>query len=171
MVVSEAAATGVRRILMKSPVKASASEAVVELRRMLDGHVADMDSIDQKAALIVPTLGAIGVLGAPAQPLGQASAGAQACLVIALASSLVSFVMVALTLGAVRFWGGADPSALAQGCTDSEAQFHQRLAGSLSKAVVSAQAAATDKKAWFNLSLFAAIIAVLAFAAARVLEG
>jgi hypothetical protein len=130
-----------------------------------------MDSLDQKAALIIPALGTIGVISAPLKAAGQASIGTQVCLALALSASVMAFFWAAATLRAIRYWGGADPDLLVDALNEGEVEFNEMLAASLADAVNSACAAAAEKARRFNLGLFSSAIAVAAFVSARVLEG
>src|ERR1035437_8863344 len=93
------------------PEAASASQAVSELRAMLDRHLASIDSIDQKAAFVIPALGAVGVLATPSKLAGLP--GAAVCLLsVAFSAALVAFLLAWRVLAARKFGFGADPVKL-----------------------------------------------------------
>jgi hypothetical protein len=154
----------------RPPNAASASEAVAELRTMLDRHLSSIDSLDQKATFVIPALGAVGALATPDKLNGLPGA---AVVLLALAFSAAAFaLLLALrVLAARRFAFGSDPVALALGTSDSPEAFSQGLANALAESITYARGA-IDRKAYrLNLALFSTAVSTSCFVAAKILEG
>jgi hypothetical protein len=152
------------------PVDGSVQEAIVELRLLLDRYLSSIESLDQKAALVVPALGAIGVLTAPVKPLGQTSAFAALFLSLAVSAAVLAFVMSLRALRAKRSEIGADPVKLALQTSLDPDSFRQGIADSLAIAVCSLRSTTEEKAKRLNLSLLAGAISVVCFLASRIVE-
>jgi len=152
------------------PQSESASEAVSELRAMLDRHLVSIDSLDQKATFVIPALGAVGVLATPTRLTGLP--GPAICLLaVAFSAALVAFVLSWRVLSARKFGFGPDPVKVALGTSAPSEEFRQGLANSLAECVVHARAAIEDKARLLNLALFSTTISVFCFLTAKIVEG
>lgn len=152
------------------PRAESASEAVSELRAMLDRHLASIDSLDQKATFVIPALGAVGVLATPTRLAGLP--GAAICLLsVAFSAALVAFMLAWRVLSARKFGFGPDPLKVALDTSAPREAFSQGLANSLAECVLHARDAIEDKARLLNLALFATTISVFCFLTAKIVEG
>ena len=150
------------------PDPESAKAAVETLRHELDMTVAAMDATDRKAALIPAALGAIaGLFIAPDTTFSRT---ASVVLIAALAAAMIAGYHALLAMRAQRFRIGPDATRTAELVHLGLAQFNWGVARSLATGVKYNQDVAGWKSRHLNLSLFAAGIAILLLAGARIVE-
>jgi hypothetical protein len=148
------------------PDPESAKAAVETLRHELDMTVTGMESTDRKAALVPAALGAVaGILIAPGSP---ASPLAGSFLVAALAAGIVAGYYTLRVLRAERYYLGPDAKTTADNVHLDSAHFDWAVATALGKAIEANQKVEDAKGRRLNLALFAASIAILGLAAARI---
>ncbi len=151
-------------------VTADASAAALTvLQGQLDRHLASVDGMDRKAALLPPALGAVGVLGlVPA-------AGAQGlpliCAVLGVAATLIAFLTCLATLAVEKVAVGADPDKVAAGAALSPDEFNHRMCRSLANVIREVKAVEFDKARSLNIAFAATAAAIFFWLLSRATSG
>jgi len=137
---------------------------------MLDRHLSSIDSLDQKAAFVIPALGAVAALSTPDKLKGLPGA-AVVFLAFALTAAAFALFLALRVLAARRFAFGSDPVALALATSDAPDAFSQGLANALATSITYARAVIDEKAYRLNLALFSTAVSASCFIAAKILEG
>lgn len=135
----------------------ASAAAVAALQTQLDRHLSAVDGMDQKAALLPPLVGAVGVLGlVPAHATGLAlwldAAGVAAGL-FAIAACFVSLAVRTVPVG-----GNEDQ--IASGAKMALDDFNAKLARSLADAIGLIHGTEKRKARSLNVAFFATAVAI-----------
>jgi len=138
-----------------------ASEAALNaLQGQLDRHLAGIDGMDQKAALLPPALGAVGVLGLV--PTSGAHGVSLIFAVLGVVAALIAFLMCFATLMVVKVAVGADPDLVAAGASLPPAKFNLGMCRSVAGAIREVTTVEFKKARTLNIA-FAATAAAIFF--------
>jgi hypothetical protein len=152
------------------PVEGKAAAAAVNaLQTQLDRHLAAVDGMDQKAALLPPALGLVGVLGLvlPAGVTGWKLA----LDVLGVAGGLFAIVSCFMSLRVRTVPTGGDEDQIANGVDLGLADFNVRLARSLAAAARGARSVEREKANWLNVAFASTGVAILSWVLAHAVGG
>ena len=138
------------------------------LQTQLDRHLAAIDGMDQKAALLPPALGLVGVLGVVTS---GATGWRLACDLLGLVSGVVAVASCFLTLRVETLAPGGDEDQIAHATDLAITDFDSRLARSLAAAARVCMIAEKRKANWLNVAFAATFAAVVFWVLAHAVGG
>jgi hypothetical protein len=147
------------------------SAAVSSLERQLDRHLKAIDSLDQKASLLPPVLGALGLLSLNGVATGTNQFAATTFIVFALVAGTASMALALACLAPRRVPFGADAVKVALGTSLRRSEFDQGLANSLALCIRTAEEVGRYKASTLTLAFTAGLFGIVCLVAFRVVEG